>query len=141
MLVTALAWVGYSVVDKLAAEQLSPGAGAAARYGLAEMLFTVPYLAILMTLTGGAARENPAPWTERWRQSALAGIGIFAAYWLILWAYQLSAYVSYVVALRQLSIVFGVVAATLLFREPAPVLRISAAVIIALGVAAIGMAG
>ncbi|HMN15510.1 MAG TPA: hypothetical protein PKD55_24605, partial [Bellilinea sp.] len=74
------------------------------------------------------------------RWAALAGGFIFAAYWLILWAYQINPYGSYIVALRQFSIVIGVVAALLLFHEPAARLRIAAAVIIALGVAAIAIA-
>jgi drug/metabolite transporter (DMT)-like permease len=141
ILVTAAGGVGYSTVDKLAAEQLAPGAWSAARYGLMETLFTTVYLWPLLRLTGGVLPPAPGKrWIMRWREAALAGVFIFAAYWLILWAYQLSPYVSYIVALRQFSIVIGVVAAALLFHEPAPRLRIGAALVIALGVAAITLA-
>lgn len=140
ILVTAAGGVGYSLVDKLAAEQLAPGAWSAACYGLMETLITVFYLWPLLRLTGGPLGPAPGSWGVRWRWAALAGGFIFAAYWLILWAYQISPYVSYIVALRQFSIVIGVVAATLLFHEPAARLRIAAAVVIALGVAAIAIA-
>lgn len=140
ILVTAAGGVGYSVIDKLAAEQLAPGAWSAARYGLMETFFTVFYLWPLLRLTGGPLGPAPGSWNVRWGWAALAGAFIFAAYWLILWAYQISPYVSYIVALRQFSIVIGVVAATVLFREPAARLRIAAAVVIALGVAAITVA-
>jgi drug/metabolite transporter (DMT)-like permease len=137
VLVTALGGAGYSTVDKLAAEYLAPGAWTAARYGLVETLFAAGYLWFLLRLSGLPIRRASQ---REWRWAAVGGTAIFAAYWLILWAYQLSPYMSYVVALRQFSIVIGVVAATLLFHEPAPRLRLAAAVIIAVGVAAIAVA-
>lgn len=140
ILVTAAGGVGYSTIDKLAAEQLAPGAWSAARYGLMETLITVFYLWPLLRLTGGQVERAPGSWRVRWGWAALAGSFIFAAYWLVLWAFQLSPYVSYVVALRQFSIVIGVVAAVVLFHEPAAKLRISAAVVIALGVVVITVA-
>jgi len=45
-----------------------------------------------------------------------------------------------VVALRQLSIVIGVVLGSTLFREPARALRIAASVVIAIGAAGIALA-
>jgi drug/metabolite transporter (DMT)-like permease len=70
----------------------------------------------------------------------LGAIGFFGGYWLVLWSYQLSPQASHVVALRQLSIVIGVVG-TILFREPAPALRISASLVIVAGIACIALAG
>ena len=48
---------------------------------------------------------------------------------------------SYVVALRQFSIVIGVVIGTFLFREPAPGLRIGASLAIVGGIACIALVG
>jgi drug/metabolite transporter (DMT)-like permease len=141
ILITALGGAGYSTVDKIAAEMLAPGPAIAARYGVMEALFTVPYLWLLLRFGGGSRSLPEKPGLSQWGTAALAAAFIFTAYWLILWAYQLSPYASYVVALRQFSIVLGVVAAMLLFREPAPRLRISAAVVIAAGVACIAVAG
>jgi drug/metabolite transporter (DMT)-like permease len=66
---------------------------------------------------------------------------VFGAYWLVLFAYQLSPYASYVLALRQLSIVIGAVAGTVLFHEPARGLRVGAALVILAGAACIALAG
>lgn len=141
VLVTALGGVGYSTIDKIAAEQLAPGAATAARYGLVETLLTAGYLWIVLRVLPGPPRPTTESALARWGKSGLTGMVIFLGYWLILWAFQLSTYVSYVVALRQFSIVIGVVAGAILFHEPAPRLRISAAVIIAVGVAAIALGG
>ncbi|MCB8945766.1 MAG: hypothetical protein H6658_18615 [Ardenticatenaceae bacterium] len=75
-----------------------------------------------------------------WLQAAFAGFCMFGAYALILWAYQLVSW-SYVVALRQFSIVLGVVVGTYLFREPAPGWRIGMASLIVLGVGFISVGG
>ena len=141
ILVTALAGAGYSTVDKIAAEHLAPGAFSAARYGLVETLLTAGYLWALLWLTTGAQKSGAEQSVGRWKMAAGVGVMIFAAYWLILWAFQISLFASYVVALRQFSIVIGVVVATLLFHEPAARLRIGAAVVIAAGVASIALAG
>jgi drug/metabolite transporter (DMT)-like permease len=69
-----------------------------------------------------------------WPWSTVAAIGVFSSYWLILWAYQISIQASTIVAMRQISIVIGAVAGSLLFREPARHLRITAAAMITLGV-------
>jgi drug/metabolite transporter (DMT)-like permease len=66
---------------------------------------------------------------------------MFSAYALILWAYQLVTHVSYVVALRQFSIVLGVIAGTFLFHEPAPRWRIGMACLIVAGVVLISLKG
>lgn len=138
ILLTALGTTGYSIVDKLAAEMLAPGLFSAVRYGAWETIFMVPFLLVVLPKFGGIRLERGSG--EQWRTAALAALFIAGAYWLILWAFQLSPYTSYIVALRQFSIVLGVLFAALVFKEPAPGLRISAAVIIALGVMCIGFA-
>ena len=65
---------------------------------------------------------------------------MFIAYSLVLWAYQLSERASYVIALRQFSIVLGVVAGTFLLREKAGFARITAALVIVGGIILISMA-
>jgi drug/metabolite transporter (DMT)-like permease len=81
-----------------------------------------------------------AGWAE-WAWATLAACGVFIAYWLILWSYQLAAQASYVVALRQFSIIIGVVLGALFLHEAAPVLRLSAACIIVIGMAGIVLGG
>jgi drug/metabolite transporter (DMT)-like permease len=132
VLLAAIGTVGYSAVDKLAAEQMTPGAATAGRYFVYESAFTFLILWITLRIqklpTGLEKLRSDWPW------STLAAIGVFSSYWLILWAYQISAQASTIIAMRQISIVIGAVAGALLFQEPARHLRITAAAMITLGV-------
>lgn len=138
VLVTAAGTVGYSGVDKTALEMLRPGLVSALRYGVLQWLLTVPYLWLFLRYVA----RLPVPWGGRreWRRAGLATLFISSAYTLILWVYQMIPQASYVVALRQFSIVIGVAAAILIFHEPAAKLRLTAAVIICAGVALVGLA-
>ncbi|MBI4771740.1 MAG: hypothetical protein HY784_15325 [Chloroflexi bacterium] len=137
-LLTALATVGYTVVDSAAARVMPRGLSTALSYGLFEtFLSLIAYGLILAWLRHPMlATGQPAAWPRTCLVAAL----LFGAYALVLWAYQLSAHASYVIALRQFSIVIGVVAGSLLFREPAPGLRIAAALTITLGGVCIALA-
>lgn len=138
VLVTAAGTVGYSGVDKVALEMLPTGLLSALRYGVLQWLLTVPFLWLLLRYV---ARLPLRVGTLRdWRRAALATLFISSAYTLILWVYQMIPQASYVVALRQFSIVIGVLAAILIFREPAAKLRLTAALIISAGVALVGFA-
>ena len=156
--VAAAGTVGYTVFDKLAAEALRRESGGglidAVQYGLWEFVITTilyaPLLVVAMRVSArrrAAAPVSRAPVSWRslrtlfgdWRIAAV-GFSMFAAYSLVLWAYQLSERASYVVALRQFSIVLGVVAAAVLMRERAPFVRIGAAVVIVAGIALVAMA-
>ncbi len=138
VLVTAAGTVGYSGVDKIALEMLRPGLLSALRYGVLQWLLTVPFLWLglryvaRLPMTVGKGRD--------WRRAALATLFISTAYTLILWVYQMIPQASYVVALRQFSIVIGVVAAIVIFHEPAAKLRLTAALIISVGVGLVGFA-
>ncbi len=155
--VGAAGTVGYTAFDKLAAEALLRAYGGglidAIQYGLWEfVLTTVLYAPLLVVAMRASARRRarsesgaPASWRSwraffgDWRLAAV-GFSMFAAYALVLWAYQLSERASYVVALRQFSIVLGVVAAAVLMRERAPAVRIGAAVVIVAGIALVSVA-
>jgi drug/metabolite transporter (DMT)-like permease len=140
VLVTALGTVGYTTVDKIAAEGLSPGLASAARYNVFEVIATVPFLWLALRLAGERLRAASTSSSPGWKWAFIAAIFIFSAYTLVLWAYQLSPYASYIVALRQFSIVIGVVAAAVLLKEPARGLRIVAAIVIAAGIVCISLA-
>jgi len=68
-----------------------------------------------------------------WKLAAVAGFLGFAAYWLILWAYQLSPYASYIVAFRQFSIVIGVILAFWIYKEEGVGVRLTGAAMITTG--------
>ena len=154
--VAAAGTVGYTAFDKLAAEVLRRQSGGglldAFRYGLWEFVIsTVLYAALLAAaMRVSARRRSAAPPAAAprlsWRmlagdwRTAAGGIGMCGAYTLVLWAYQLSERASYVAALRQFSIVLGVVAGAVLMGERAPVVRIGAAVVIAAGIALVSAA-
>jgi drug/metabolite transporter (DMT)-like permease len=132
VLLAALGAVGYSTVDKLAAEAITPGALTAARYYIYESGLTALFLwGMLRWLRQPTGLKD---WHNNWPWALTAAVGVFLSYWLILWVYQVNAQASYVVAIRQFSIVIGAIAGVILFREPAPGLRIAAASTITLGV-------
>ena len=80
------------------------GPTAAARYGYWFFVFSwVGYSALERV-----ASANDAPAEEPgWRGPVLAAGLNFGAYWLVLRAYQLDRHASYIVAVRQFSIVLG----------------------------------
>ena len=135
VVITAGAIVGYTIFDSMANLALQGGATSALRYNVYETsLSLVAYAAILKLERRPSVQ--PEGW-RGWRFPVIAAVFVFGSYSLILWAYQLTPYASYVSAMRQVSIVIGAIGGALLFREPAPVLRIAAALVILSGVACI----
>ena len=138
MIIAALGTVGYTVLDKIAAEVVQSGPATAARY--AYFYFSIsffPYMLLMRTNKGDQKSRAQPSWY-------LAGIGAvlgFGAYWLILWTFQLSQVASYIVAFRQFSIVIGAVLGFLIFKEQGIYVRISGAVLIAAGLILIGLWG
>jgi drug/metabolite transporter (DMT)-like permease len=138
MLLTALGTVGYTLLDKVASEVVLQGPGTAARYGY--VYFLVSYLAY-------GAFSRAFQQDRIFFSTAGCGITIFAAfmtfgaYWLVLWAYQLSQRASYIVAFRQFSIVIGVILAFAIFREKGVVIRLAGTLMITSGLLLIGLWG
>ena len=145
----ALGTVGYTVFDKFAADAITATggmrAGAAFRYGLWEFTICAAcFLPLMAAVDRGRARRQAPPQHSRAAgrmHGVLIATLMYVTYALVLWAYQLSWQTSYVVALRQFSIVLGVVVGALLLREAAPAQRIAGAVIITGGVAVLTVAG
>ena len=130
MVLAALGTVGYTFLDKVAAEVIMPGAVAAAIY--CYIYFTVSYppyegLFRLSKLERGNGTRAV------WVRAAFAAAMGFGAYWLILWAYQLSPYASYIVAFRQFSIVIGAIIAFLYYKEGGVAVRLTGALLITCG--------
>ncbi len=138
MLFAALGTVGYTLLDKIAAEVVQQGPATAARYGYFYFAISFfPYIGFLKL-------SKPAHQARSRRDWGLAVIGAlfgFGAYWLILWAYQLSPVASYIVAFRQFSIVIGAVFAFVVFKEQGAAVRLSGALLIVTGMLLIAILG
>lgn len=138
MLSAALGTVGYTMLDKLASEVVQQGPATAARYGY--MYFAIsflPYVGFLEISRSG----NPRKKTNGWKLPILAAALSFGAYWLVLWAYQLSAYASYIVAFRQFSIVIGAILAFVIYKEQGVAIRLLGALLITAGLVTIAVWG
>jgi drug/metabolite transporter (DMT)-like permease len=122
ILLAAMGTVGYSLLDKLAAEVVHQGPATAARYGYVYFLISGITLAIILH---GFDRQQLRGGPVGWGWPALGALLNFGGYWLVLWAYQMSRHVSYVVALRQFSIVIGVILAFTIFKEQGRAVRLT----------------
>jgi drug/metabolite transporter (DMT)-like permease len=130
MLLAAAGTVGYTLLDKVAAETVQQGPDTAARYGYFYFAISFfPYIFLMRKFKGTSGDIEPTSW----KLAAPAGLISFAAYWLILWAYQLIPYAGYIVAFRQLSIIIGAVLAFILFKERGVAVRLTGAFLIASG--------
>jgi drug/metabolite transporter (DMT)-like permease len=138
ILVIALATVGYTTVDKIAAELLVRGGTSAAHYALLQGIFTVPFLWLAFKWAGETGKRPEG--RAHWIWVVVYALLVFSSHWLMLWAFQLAPSMSYLTALRQFSLIIGVAGGVLLFREPAPLLRVSAAVAITAGILCISQA-
>lgn len=141
VLVTAAATAGYTSIDKISQEiirEVLPGPFGPARY--CALIVGTAGLVLVPIVSMFVSRQGPARQGRRqWFEVAAAGLLVWVTYALVQWAYQLTEHASYVLAVRQFSIVVGVVVAAFIFQEPAPRLRIAGAAIITVGVVCIGL--
>lgn len=137
-LLIALATVGYTLADTRAAKQL-PSLASLLQYHVFVQVLDVFFFALFLKLLREPVKLSFPRGT--WFSTLLASAAMFGGYSLVLWVYQFSAQASYVVALRQVSIVLGVAGAAWLFREPAAHWRIAMAAMIVAGVLCIKFAG
>jgi drug/metabolite transporter (DMT)-like permease len=141
---TLAATVAYSLVDKRAMALLdaNPWTGPAPRAIAYYVLLCVSYLPFFYAFS--RRRLDTASLRATARQRPLAILSVVAAsfvsYTLILQALR-TAPVSYVVAARQLSVVFAVSLALLWLRERPSRARLVGAALTVAGVAVIGLAG
>ncbi len=101
--------IGYSVVDKLAMATIDPIIYIFWMILLSMALLT-PYMLIVRR------RELIAAWKEHKKYSMVIGLGATAGYLLILFVFRM-AQVSYVVAVRELSVVVGSILGVVYLRE------------------------
>lgn len=138
ILLAAVGIAGYTVVDSAGLRQLPNGLTYAMRYAVLEAVVGgVIYFLILRVAHEHIVLPESL---SHWKLPVLATFFVFGSYSLILWAFQSDDRASYVIGLRQISIVLGVVGGAYLFRERGARLRIPAALIITLGVILLSVA-
>jgi len=132
-LLTALLVSLYSIVDKVGVQHVYP--------------FTFYYLMLLTRLVlyvpfvFKTRHTSVVPeWKRNKKNILLIGIIQFLSYLLILYAMTLTK-VSYIVAIRQISVVFGVLAGVALLKEKYGLVRFVASSFIFLGIFLIGVKG
>jgi drug/metabolite transporter (DMT)-like permease len=125
---TALGTVGYTLLDKSAADVVRQGPATAARYAYLFVLFS--YIVYILLLRVTRTRHTSAMVKSiGWKIPVLACILNFGADWLVLWAYQSARQASYILALRQFSIIIGVIVAFSIFKEQGRAVRLTGTVI------------
>lgn len=108
-LLTGATIISYSVIDKVGVGMIDPVVYAVGLFG-SSALFLIPYI---------AWKHRPVladVWKYKKRYCAAIGIGQAGTYLVILFVYQV-AQVSYVVAVRELSVVFGALLGFRILRE------------------------
>jgi len=136
MLLTAIGTTGYTLLDKVASEVVQQGPATAARYGYVFFLISGVAYAVFLK---ASKTDGQNPNSVGWKLPALAACMNFGAYWLVLWAYQLSPYASYIVAFRQFSIVIGTVLAFAIYKEQGLVVRLTGTFLLTSGLVLIGL--
>lgn len=139
LVLTASGTVGYTLLDKIASEVVLQGSATAARYGYFFFFVTFLFYHLFFYLSGNGKVEKEKKEKVGWKLPVIASIFDFASYWFILWAYQLTLFASYVVAFRQLSILFGVIVAFLVYKEEGLFVRLIGAVLLTSGLIIIAL--
>ena len=142
---TLLSTIGYAITDKGAMSALEASAWPTAFprplfYCLVTTLgATIVLTPLLCTSPGWTRRLAACARTDGWSAIAALGLSVFG-YTLILEAFRTTP-ASYVVAVRQTSVLFALVLSALWLHEQPGAVRITGAVVITAGVALVGIAG
>jgi drug/metabolite transporter (DMT)-like permease len=120
---------GYTLVDDRGVRHAS----ALPYFEIVLGVTAAAYLAAVLARRGGAAVRAAVGW-----RSVLAGVGMAAAYALVLFALE-RAEAAPVAAIRETSVVMATVAVAVLGRERVPPARIVGATVVVAGVAAIAL--
>lgn len=129
---TGLTIAAYSMVDREGVARLHP-VPYIALLGAGTVLVLLP---LVLARPGALRRE----WAGNWRAILAASTMNLTAYLLVLFAFRLSK-LGYVVAARELSIVFSTLIGTLWLKEGALRPRLAAAAVVLGGVAVLALAG
>lgn len=142
-LLAAVGTVGYSLIDKRALG-LMTAAGhspltAGGHYMVLQALITPLWAAPLVWWLPAERRTLPELWAKQRRNALLTGLIITATYGLVLMAMTLTAEVSYVVAMRQLSIPLGVFAGVWWLKESAAPVKLAGVAVMLAGLAIVAL--
>jgi drug/metabolite transporter (DMT)-like permease len=133
-LANAVVIAGYTLIDGLGVRR----SGAPAAYTLWIFLVSgVPFAAWALRTRGRAALAEYV--RRNWHFGLIGGVGSLASYGLALWAMTVAP-IAVVAALRETSILFGVIISGLLLKEHVGLARVAAACTIALGAAVLRLA-
>lgn len=145
-LLAGVGTTGYSIVDDAALTAfraaVTDGSGAVRVplvYAMFESLSSAAALAILALVVSGPRRAITDLRKTPLGGAAISGIGIIAAYALVLVAYGFARNVSYVVAFRQISLPVGVFMAMAILREPVTGPRIAGTVVLLAGLVLVSL--
>jgi len=130
-LITGLAIAGYSLVDKAGVGRLHP----LPYIGLMEVGASLLLLPAVLARPDLLRRE----WRTNWQTIVLVAVMSPSGYLLVLFAFQLSK-TGYVVAAREVSIVFSALIGGLVLREGARGRRLAGAAVVAAGVVCVALA-
>jgi uncharacterized membrane protein len=141
--VTLAAVVSYSLVDKAAMVALSdvtaiPPAMRGPCFFMLQVIFC--YLFFWGYMAATRKLQLKAIWTGQWRQIIVAAVGTMASYSLILHVMQ-SSPVSYIVSLRQSSVLLAVLVGWLHLKEPYGIYRLVTSGIMLAGFYLVSTAG
>lgn len=130
LLLTASGTVGYTILDKIASENVLKGPATAARYGYFFFLITFLVYSFILHLDKTQKMKKEI---DGWKVALPGAIFDFGSYWLILWAYQLTKFASYVVSFRQSSILIGVIFAFSVYKEERSIIRFAGTILLTAG--------
>jgi len=145
-LLTAVGTTGYSLIDDHALRVLRATPGLSVNGTVATLLFAFGeaatsclWLSLFVLISASRRTELRYVWREQKRRAALAGLGIYASYTLVLVAMGFVRNVSYVVAFRQLSVPLGALAGMGMLNEPRYGLKLVGVGLIFAGLVLVGM--
>ncbi len=150
ILTAAMGTVGYTIFDKIASESIKAagatgpaGIAGAAKYQwamlTAALIAFVGFQRLFFPGHRKELREQGGGAKSGWLVPAAVAALVFLGYGMILWAFQMTDHMAYVSALRQFSIVIGVVLAFVVFREKGFLVRTTGAILITAGVVLIAI--
>jgi drug/metabolite transporter (DMT)-like permease len=122
----------YSIVDKMAVQLIQPVV-----YIFGLFFFTMVFLTPYMVLS--RRDELRAAWETLKRYSLIIGAGAASAYLIILYTFRIAP-VSYVVAVRELSVAFGALLGICFLREPLSAKKAIGLILIVFGLVMIKIA-